>query len=254
MEISFPPDMIPITEIFGPVIQGEGLLAGSKTMFVRVAGCDSRCRMCDSIHAVDPIKVRTAERMSTGQIATRLRQLKGKQDIVPWVTLSGGNPALYNLTDLVTLLHSHGFKVAVETQGTVWKKWLWTCDVVTCSPKGPGMDDPRGRSADTDVLDDFIGHMHASKGFNLKIVCFDGRDLQFAKFLRKRYQSVPMFLSVGNPYIGHNAREMTIGQHRNRLLTRYQWLVEEALKIPELYSVTILPQLHVLMYGNEEGR
>jgi 7-carboxy-7-deazaguanine synthase len=31
---------IPVMEIFGPTVQGEGMVIGQKTMFVRTAGCD----------------------------------------------------------------------------------------------------------------------------------------------------------------------------------------------------------------------
>ena len=31
---------VPVIEIFGPTIQGEGMVVGQKTMFVRTAGCD----------------------------------------------------------------------------------------------------------------------------------------------------------------------------------------------------------------------
>lgn len=34
---------IPVTEIFGPVIQGEGMMAGYQTLFLRLAGCDYCC-------------------------------------------------------------------------------------------------------------------------------------------------------------------------------------------------------------------
>ena len=39
---------IPVIEIFGPTIQGEGAVIGLKTMFVRTAGCDYSCSWCDS--------------------------------------------------------------------------------------------------------------------------------------------------------------------------------------------------------------
>ena len=35
--------MIPVAEIFGPTIQGEGPDVGLKSIFVRVAGCDFAC-------------------------------------------------------------------------------------------------------------------------------------------------------------------------------------------------------------------
>ncbi|PFV11560.1 7-carboxy-7-deazaguanine synthase QueE, partial [Bacillus cereus] len=39
---------IPVLEIFGPTIQGEGMVIGQKTMFIRTAGCDYSCSWCDS--------------------------------------------------------------------------------------------------------------------------------------------------------------------------------------------------------------
>lgn len=39
---------IPVLEIFGPTIQGEGAVIGRKTMFIRTAGCDFNCAWCDS--------------------------------------------------------------------------------------------------------------------------------------------------------------------------------------------------------------
>lgn len=44
---------IPVLEIFGPTIQGEGMVIGQKTMFVRTGGCDYRCSWCDSAFTWD---------------------------------------------------------------------------------------------------------------------------------------------------------------------------------------------------------
>ena len=57
---------IPVLEIFGPTIQGEGRVIGRKTMFVRTAGCDYRCSWCDSAFtwdgsAKEDIKLMTEE-------------------------------------------------------------------------------------------------------------------------------------------------------------------------------------------------
>jgi len=124
----------PVVEVFGPTIQGEGELAGMPTAFVRFGGCDYRCSWCDSLHAVLPEHVRGAHRMTPAQIAAALEALPGRPD---WVTLSGGNPALLELGDLVALLHAAGRRVAVETQGSVWRDWLGDVDLLTISPKPP---------------------------------------------------------------------------------------------------------------------
>src|SRR3954451_22196690 len=114
--------LIPVVEIFGPTIQGEGAEAGVPTRFVRVGGCDFRCSWCDTMYAVDPEVVRaTAEKLSSQEIVGRVASLDGHPR---WVTISGGNPALHNLDDVVSGLHAAGFRVSVETQGSRWASWL----------------------------------------------------------------------------------------------------------------------------------
>ena len=41
---------IPVLEIFGPTIQGEGMVVGQKTMFIRTAGCDYSCAEIGRAH------------------------------------------------------------------------------------------------------------------------------------------------------------------------------------------------------------
>jgi len=43
--------LLPVSEIFGPTIQGEGEHIGRRAVFVRLAGCDSRCSWCDTKYA-----------------------------------------------------------------------------------------------------------------------------------------------------------------------------------------------------------
>src|SRR5262249_51216898 len=47
-------DLVRVSEIFGPTIQGEGPLIGRPSVFVRTAGCDYRCAWCDTLYAVLP--------------------------------------------------------------------------------------------------------------------------------------------------------------------------------------------------------
>src|SRR6201989_902656 len=96
---------IAVIEVFGPTIQGEGPLAGSKTMFIRFGGCDYRCAKCDSLHAVDPRAVKAnAEYLTAEEIHDHLVS-KAKETGTTWVTLSGGNPCMWDLSRLVGLLN-----------------------------------------------------------------------------------------------------------------------------------------------------
>ena len=68
---------MPVVEVFGPTIQGEGELAGIPTAFVRFGGCDYRCSWCDSLFAVLPEDVRKAPRMTPAEVAAALEALAG---------------------------------------------------------------------------------------------------------------------------------------------------------------------------------
>src|SRR5689334_14600025 len=95
-----------VDEIFGPTIQGEGALAGCVTMFVRLGGCDYRCSWCDTMHAVDPANVDRWKEMDTDAILKALHKLVPTHNSNLWVTISGGNPAIWQreLPELVRAL------------------------------------------------------------------------------------------------------------------------------------------------------
>ena len=96
------PSKIPVLEIFGPTIQGEGRVIGRKTMFVRTAGCDYRCSWCDSAFTWDGSAKDDIELLTAQDIYDRLKEIGGNQ--FDHVTISGGNPALIKgIQDLVDL-------------------------------------------------------------------------------------------------------------------------------------------------------
>jgi 7-carboxy-7-deazaguanine synthase len=224
----------PIVETFGPVLQGEGRMIGTPTLFVRLGYCDYKCSWCDTLYAVLPEHVRASSApMTAMQIRERLRELDAT---VPWVTLSGGNPVMHDLAELVALLHADGRKIAVETQGTVFRDWVRECEVVTVSPKPPSS----GMETNLTQLDRFAALPNA----NLKVVVFDAADLAYARDVHQRYLGVPCYLQVGNR-VGTDDRDA--------LLAKLDWLGHQALADPALQDAIVLPQLHVLLYGNRRG-
>ena len=102
------PSKIPVLEIFGPTIQGEGRVIGRKTMFVRTAGCDYRCSWCDSAFTWDGSAKDDIELLTAQDIYDRLKEIGGNQ--FDRVTISGGNPALIKgIQDLVDLFEEKIF-------------------------------------------------------------------------------------------------------------------------------------------------
>jgi 7-carboxy-7-deazaguanine synthase len=236
----------PVVEVFGPTIQGEGELAGMPTAFVRFGGCDYRCSWCDSLHAVLPEHVRHAPRMSAAEIADALAALPARPE---WVTLSGGNPALLELGELVALLQGAGRRVAVETQGSVWRDWLGDVDLLTISPKPPssGMASAANEAETVAFLERAMG---ARGRAVLKVVVFDEEDYGWASRLYARHADVPFHLSCGTdpPANGESHTDALAA-----LSARYRWLAGRASGDPAMAGARILPQLHVLAWGHELG-
>lgn len=244
---------IPVVEIFGPTIQGEGPMAGAVSHFVRFGGCDFRCAWCDSSHAVLPEEVRSTKRKNESEI---LRDVKALPS-APWVTLSGGNPALHEVDWLVNLLQLDGYQVAVETQGTIWKPWLAKVDQLTVSPKPPssGMATPGSRT----LLDQFLAQPGLHDGFGptpvLKVPVFDLKDYEWAVFLHSQYSQLPFYLSIVTAMGGlHGTFNGGKVDTTDDLLARYRKVVDWVLGDPAMMdNVKVIPQLHVLLWGHERG-
>ncbi|NGP46278.1 7-carboxy-7-deazaguanine synthase QueE [Bacillaceae bacterium SIJ1] len=240
--------MIPVLEIFGPTVQGEGMVAGQKTMFVRTAGCDYRCSWCDSAYTWDGSAKQDIVSMTPEGILHRLGEIGA--DRYNHVTISGGNPALIrHLGRLVTLLHENHCAVGLETQGSVWQDWFLEIDDLTISPKPPSS----GMETDFAILDEIIGHLTAhdriERHTSLKVVVFDDDDFAYACQVHARYPDVPCFLQVGNPDANTGATDQLV----SRLLVDYERLVDRVVASPQMNDVRVLPQLHVLVWGNKRG-
>jgi len=239
--------LIPVIEIFGPTVQGEGMVVGQKTMFVRTAGCDFSCSWCDSAFTWDGSGKSEIKLMSPLEIWEELYRLAPAN--FSHVTISGGNPALYpQMEELIDFLHEKKVKVAIETQGSRYQSWLTKVDDLTISPKPPSS----GMTHDLTILDrimDEVTKEHSHSHPSLKVVIFDEQDLAFAKDIHKRYEEVPFYVQVGNSLVNESDNDSLV----RLLLERYEWLIDEVMKDEELLHVRVLPQLHTLVWGNKRG-
>jgi 7-carboxy-7-deazaguanine synthase len=231
----------PVIEIFGPTVQGEGRMVGAACHFVRFGGCDFRCSWCDTPFAVLPDQVRANSVSTTApQIVNALRALGGAPS---WIILSGGNPALLDLTNLIDLLHENNYRVALETQGSKWKAWFNKLDLLTLSPKPPSS----GMSTDWDILDYTVATQQGD--VDIKIVAFDDKDLEYAKYVFSRYPQDPHsirrhFISTGT-LVGISTRD--------DILDRMEAFIRTGLEDEILGKVTYGMQLHVLLFGHRRG-
>lgn len=230
-----------ISEIFGPTIQGEGALVGRPTLFVRTGGCDFRCAWCDSLYAVLPEYRATWQKMTAAEILNELDRLSQNNPML--VTLSGGNPALQPLEELLDLGHQQGYSFALETQGSTARDWFAKLDYLVLSPKPPSSlmaTDWKSVRACREVA------VKSKTQVSIKVVVFDEADYLFARQASLELPDLPFYLQVGNPEPNSNNLDSTTST------TQLEWLLARALE-DSWTDVTILPQLHVLLWGNKRG-
>ena len=246
-EHTTPSSLIPVIEIFGPTVQGEGMVIGQKTMFVRTAGCDYRCSWCDSAFTWDGSGKKEIRLLSAQDIWKELYQIGEKS--FSHVTISGGNPALLPaISSLAELLSAHAIRIAVETQGSIWQDWLANIDEVTLSPKPPSST----MKTDWAVLDYIVSRLHERDDmyeYSIKIVVFDENDLDYARKIHRRYPKSRLFLQAGNSDVHATYNETIV----HTLLEKYEWLINRVARCTQLNNVRILPQLHTLLWGNKRG-
>ena len=124
-----------VNEIYSSV-QGEGHRAGTDNIFLRFSGCNLRCAMkkgpkspggfdCDT-------EFESGRTLTPSEVVDWIATEAERGDI-KWVIATGGEPMLQLDSLLVSMLHAHGFKIAVETNGT--RVVQSDIDYVCISPK-----------------------------------------------------------------------------------------------------------------------
>jgi len=110
-------------------LQGEGVQAGSRAVFLRFAGCNlwsgreqdratAQCNFCDT-DFVGTDGSGGGKFASAEQLSAHIEALWGAGDERRLVVITGGEPMLQLDPALIDALHARGFRVAVESNGTL---------------------------------------------------------------------------------------------------------------------------------------
>jgi 7-carboxy-7-deazaguanine synthase len=110
-------------------LQGEGVQSGSRAVFLRFAGCNlwsgrdedrasAQCTFCDTDFVGTDGKG-GGKFGSADELAAHVAELWGASEEQRLVVVTGGEPMLQLDTALVDALHGRGFRIAVETNGTL---------------------------------------------------------------------------------------------------------------------------------------
>ena len=106
--------------------QGEGILTGTPSFFIRTTGCNLRCWFCDTPYASWKPK---GHQVDIDQLLEQAKQ-SGTHHVV----LTGGEPMLAKgSVELTKILRDAGFHLTIETAGTIDREV--EADLMSISPK-----------------------------------------------------------------------------------------------------------------------
>ena len=196
-------------------LQGEGLLVGTPSFFVRTSGCNLRCRYCDTTYAYED-----GEELLLEEIVSRVTFFG-----IPRVTVTGGEPLLQEEAPaLVTALLDQGHTVLVETNGTVPLSLLDPRAIkimdVKCPASGEG-----GKTA-------WENFAHLTARDEVKFVLSSEEDYRFAREVIRKYGSEGPFKVLFSPAFGLLPPEKLVG-----------WMVGDAI------DARFQLQIHKLVWG-----
>ncbi|NIA06362.1 MAG: radical SAM protein [Actinobacteria bacterium] len=229
-----------VAEIFYSV-QGEGGLAGMPSAFVRLAGCNLRCRYCDTPYARRAADGRS---MSVDHVVQQLVAYPSRH-----VVITGGEPLLSDeLDELCSKLRSASRHITLETAATV--EHLVSADLISISPKLSN-----STPTDSDSSPDYDNHrlnlpvlqaylqqaQRDSSDYQLKFVLAQPKDIEEVRdILNQLCPTVPserVFL-------------MPQAVNRRQLARRSAWLVE----LCKQHGYRFCSRLQISLYGNQPGR
>ena len=226
-----------IAEIFYS-IQGEGVLAGIPSIFVRVSGCNLRCSWCDTPYTSWAPE---GDTMALDAIVERIRDYARARHVV----ITGGEPMLFEgVIGLTELLASGGYHITIETAGTVYRPVR--CDLMSISPKlanSTPWEREGGRFAERHSAErlqpEVLRRLTAEYPYQLKFVVTQPEDLEE--------------IEAGVQATGA-ARDhvllMPEGTDPEVVRERGRWISELCKQEGFRYS----PRLHVDLWGDQRGR
>lgn len=256
---------------------GDGEVVSIKTDIGTYIAEGFLSRNCDTMYAVDPQHRDEWARLTVEEILGEVQRLSKNRPLL--VSLSGGNPALQPLGELIDKGHALGYTFALETQGSFAPKptdgqtasWFHALDYLTISPKPPSS----GEETNWEKLDECVaaasskgsgasgaGDVGRSPQINFKVVVFDETDYEYARAVYARYgERYPFSLSIGTPrqdapplMFEHDEMmaQLMTARLRQQIAERFIWLTERVAE-DGWFDARVLPQLHVLMWGAKRG-
>jgi 7-carboxy-7-deazaguanine synthase len=198
-------------------LQGEGLLMGIPTAFIRLAGCPLRCSWCDTAE----VRTSSGKAMSVEQIMAEVDKTR-----LSYVCLTGGEPLMQGESiTLINKLIDKDYFIQLETSGAL------SLEEVPCSENVMiSMDIKCPSSGMEDKME--MDNLELLSQFDqLKFIIADEKDYLYAKKVMSEHDIIAAIILT--PVGG----------------LEMEWLAKRVIR--DKMKVRVLPQLHKLIWGDE---
>jgi 7-carboxy-7-deazaguanine synthase len=209
-----------VNEIFYS-IQGESTFTGQPCVFVRLTGCNLRCRWCDTAYAFYDGEMLTVE-----QVLEQVRAYK-----CPLVEITGGEPLLQDeVHSLIDRLLLEGYEVLVETGGSL--------DVGRLDPRVVKILDLKAPGSGMDRLNNLDNLQYLDRKDQVKFVVADRGDYEWAKQIMAEHALAEKAQILFSPVFGElHPRELAEWILADRLPARLQIQLHKYLWDPDQRGV-----------------
>lgn len=224
-----------ISEVFA-TIQGEGLLSGVPSLFIRTSGCNLRCHWCDTPYT-------SWEPEGEDWSIERLAAWAAEHPAYRHAVITGGEPMIQpELPALTRALRGLGLHITIETAGTVDADV--ECDLMSISPKlansTPWQRDPRwAERHERDRINvAVLRRLARGYDYQLKFVVESEADLDEIRGIAATLGAPPEKVLL-----------MPEGIEAAALRERGRWLVE----VCKRTGYRFCPRLHIDLWGARRG-
>ncbi len=225
-----------VCEIFYS-IQGEGTEIGQPAIFLRLQGCNLRCRFCDTEYSqeikrkIDTMKSQKKQDLSQGfqemsvsEILKEIKKFPGRH-----IVLTGGEPLLQQKELIPLLKKLKNYFIEVETNGTIKPEIVEYINKFNCSPKLSNAIDLKLKY---EALKSF-----PKEKTSFKFVIDDEKDITEVKKFIKDHK-LPK----------NKVLLMPQGKTTEEIMEKSKFLIERCKK--ELFRFT--PRLHIMLWSNQK--
>ena len=247
--------------------QGEGLLTGQQSVFLRTSGCNLRCSFCDTPFASwSP----SGLKMTVESIVAKVIEFD-----VSHVVITGGEPMLpREIVEVCSRIRKHdsGIHITIETAGTIYREL--ECDLISISPKFSNStptaisesklaadagdpNQPSGTHEQTQFQQPFISvdwlerHELTRRRPEIvqQLISRHAYQLKFVVSSPDDLAEITDYLKLLKPVENRRVCLMPEGVDAATLAEREQWLVP----ICDELGFTFCPRQHIHWYGNKRG-